>query len=146
MRIYIDSSALVKRAIRETESEDLVASIDRWVSEGSLLVSSTLAWIELTRTIRSRRETEPPQEIVWLIDNAVAGIDESPISETVSDVARRIGPATLRSLDAIHLATATLIGAELVCAYDRRLLASAEELGFRTVTPGADAAGRLLRG
>ncbi len=71
------------------------------------------------------------------MDNAVAGIDESPMSDTVADIARRIGPATLRSLDSIHLATATLIGADLVCAYDRRLLASAEELGFRTIAPGA---------
>lgn len=137
MRIYFDSSALVKRAILERESNALVERVDSWVSEGSTLVSSTLAWIELTRTIRSRREDESPQEIVRLIENAVAGIDESPITETVADIARRIGPVSLRSLDAIHLATATLIGADLVCAYDERLLSSAAELGFRTISPGA---------
>lgn len=136
MRVYLDSSALVKRAIRETESDALIDAIHEWILEGSQLVSSTLAWIELTRTIRSRRESEAPQEIIRLIDNAVAGVDESQMSETVADIARRIGPASLRSLDAIHLATATLIGADLVCAYDRRLLMSAEELGFRTITPG----------
>lgn len=137
MQIYLDSSALVKRAIREPESDALIEHIDEWISEGSQLVSSTLAWIELTRAIRSRRESEPPLELIRLMDNAVAGIDESPMSDTVADIARRIGPATLRSLDSIHLATATLIGADLVCAYDRRLLASAEELGFRTIAPGA---------
>lgn len=140
MQIYLDSSALVKRALREDESDALIERIDEWVREGSQLVSSTLAWIELTRSIRSRRESESPQEIIRLTENAVAGVDESPMSETVADIARRIGPTTLRSLDSIHLATATLIGADLVCAYDRRMLASAEELGFRTVTPGADLA------
>lgn len=139
MRIYFDTSALVKRAIREIESAALIDSIHQWMLEGSQMVSSTLAWIELTRTIRSRREWETPQDIIQLIDNAVAGIDESPISETVADIARRIGPASLRSLDAIHLATATLIGADLVCAYDERLLSSAEELGFRTIAPGTAA-------
>lgn len=137
MQIYLDSSALVKRAIREPESDALIEQIDEWIGEGSHLVSSTLAWIELMRTIRSRREFEPPRELIRLMDNAVAGIDESPMSGTVADIARRIGPATLRSLDSIHLATATLVGADLVCAYDRRMLASAEELGFRTLAPGA---------
>jgi predicted nucleic acid-binding protein len=137
VQIYLDSSALVKRAIREPESDALIEQIDEWIGEGSHLVSSTLAWIELMRTIRSRREFEPPRELIRLMDNAVAGIDESPMSGTVADIARRIGPATLRSLDSIHLATATLVGADLVCAYDRRMLASAEELGFRTLAPGA---------
>lgn len=136
MRIYLDSSALVKRAIREAESDALIDCVHAWMQERSLLVSSTLVWIELTRTVRSRRESETPLEIIRLIDNAVAGIDESPMNHTVADIARRLGPATVRSLDAIHLATATLIGADVVCAYDQRLLASAEELGFRTISPG----------
>jgi hypothetical protein len=44
----------------------------------------------------------------------------------------------LRSLDAIHLATATLVNADLVCAYDQRLLLAASELGLRTISPGVD--------
>lgn len=137
MRIYLDSSALVKRALREAESDALIEAIHDWILEGSQLVSSTLAWIELTRTIRSRRESEAPQELIRLIDNAVAGVDELQMGETVADIARRLGPASLRSLDAIHLASATLVGADLICAYDRRLLDLAEELGFRTIAPGA---------
>jgi len=54
----------------------------------------------------------------------------------VIDIAQRLGPATIRSLDAIHLASASLLGADLVCAYDERMLAAAEELGFRTSSPG----------
>lgn len=136
MRVYLDSSALVKRALLESESSGLIEAIDGWVTEQSALFSSSLAWIEVTRTIRSRHDDEPPAEIVQLIENALAGIDECPITELVSDIARRLGPSTLRSLDAIHLATATLLGADLVCAYDKRLLTSASELGFRTSSPG----------
>lgn len=135
MRIYVDSSALVKRAIREPESSALIDTLDQWVMEQSVLYSSTLAWIEVTRTVRSRLDQEPPTEVVQSMENAVAGITECRITEPVADIARRIGPSTLRSLDAIHLATATLIGADLVCAYDQRMLTAAAELGFRTVSP-----------
>ncbi|HEU4807197.1 MAG TPA: type II toxin-antitoxin system VapC family toxin [Homoserinimonas sp.] len=135
MRIYVDSSALIKRAVREDESASLIKTLDQWESGHSLLYSSTLAWIEVTRTLRSRANQETAAEIVELIENAVAGIAECPITESVAEIARRIGPSTLRSLDAIHLATATLIGAEIVCAYDKRLLISAAELGFRTISP-----------
>lgn len=136
MQIYFDSSALIKRALQEAESNALVDALDDWVAEGSAFASSTLAWIEVTRAIRSRHDDEDPAEIVVLIENAVAGIDEHPLTDQVSDVARRLGPSSLRSFDAIHLATATLIGADLVCAYDQRLLLSAQELGFRTISPG----------
>ena len=135
MRIYLDSSALIKRAIREKESSALIDAIDQWVTERAVLYSSTLAWIEVSRIVRSRLDKEPPAEIVQSIENAVAGISECRITEPVSEIARRLGPSTVRSLDAIHLATATLLGADLFCAYDRRLLVAASELGFRTISP-----------
>jgi uncharacterized protein len=135
VRIYFDSSALIKRALLEKESSGLIEAIDGWVAEQSALFSSSLAWIEVTRTVRSRRDNEPPAEIVQLTENAMAGIAECPITEQVSDIARRLGPSTLRSLDAIHLATAALLSADLVCAYDGRMLTAAAELGFRTVSP-----------
>lgn len=136
MRAYFDSSALIKRTVMEPESATLIETIDEWVTEGFAFASSTLAWIEVTRAIRARRDDEAPAEIVLLIENAVAGIDEYPLTEQVADVARRIGPAALRSLEAVHLATASLVSADLVCAYDERLVRSAQELGFRTVSPG----------
>ena len=136
MNIYIDSSALIKRALDEPESERLIDTLEGHVRNGVTLCSSTLAWIESTRAVRSRLDDSPPADVVDTIRAALSGVVEYPITDQVSDIARRIGPASLRSLDAIHLATATLIGAELVCAYDRRLLDSAEELGFRTISPG----------
>lgn len=136
MHIYVDSSALVKRALAETESRQLVETLEGFVRDGDRLFSSTLAWIESTRTIRSRLDTSPPGEVVELVSVALSGVIEYFVTEQVADVARRMGPSSLRSLDAIHLATATLVGADLVCAYDQRLLLSAQELGFRTISPG----------
>lgn len=138
MRVYFDSSALLKRTLDEAESDALESEIQLFVDSGSDLLSSALAWVEVTRSLRSRLDVESPKVIAALIDETLVGIVGSPISPEVIDIARRLGPSTLRCLDAIHLATATLVGADLVCAYDKRLLASASELGFRTISPGAD--------
>ena len=136
MNVYVDTSALVKRAVREPESDYLVAELSGYADNGDRLFASTLAWIETTRTIRSRLDDSPPSDVVELVGVALSGIIEYSINNQVADVARRLGPSSLRSLDAIHLATATLIGADLVCAYDQRLLLSAQELCFRTISPG----------
>ncbi len=136
MRVYVDSSALVKRALREPESEFITAELERLAIAGTPFFSSTIAWVESSRAIRKRRDGVAPGAIADLVEVALSGVSEFTVSETVVSLARRIGPLTLRSLDAIHLATATLIDADLVIAYDERLLLAAEELGFATASPG----------
>lgn len=138
MRVYFDSSALVKRAVGERESPALLDAIDRYAADGVGLSTSTLASIELHRAVRLRLDGESPFEVVRLIEFALSGLLEYPITEQVASIASRLGPFSLRSLDAIHLATATLVSADLVCAYDQRLLLAASELGFRTISPGRD--------
>lgn len=76
-----------------------------------------------------------PDEVVELVEVALSGILEMPMTDQVISLARRLGPSTVRSLDAIHLASATLFGAHVVCAYDARMLISASELGFATSSP-----------
>lgn len=132
----MDTSALVKRVINEVESDDLVDELAYHVGAGNLLWSSSLAWIESTRALRRQLDRVLPVEIIDSIETALSGVTEYAMTEQVVEVARRIGSSSLRTLDAIHLATATLIGAELVIAYDSRLLESAQELGFRTNSPG----------
>ncbi len=136
MRVYFDSSALVKRAVGEPESPALLDAIDRYAADGVGLSTSTLASIELHRAVRLRLDGESPFEVVGLIEFALSGLLEYPITEQVASIASRLGPFSLRSLDAIHLATASLMSADLVCAYDNRLLLAASELGFRTISPG----------
>ncbi|MEP6842876.1 MAG: type II toxin-antitoxin system VapC family toxin [Pseudolysinimonas sp.] len=136
MRVYLDSSALLKRVLREFERDEFAVALRALIDDGAELFSSSLAWVEVSRAIRTRLEAEAPRRIIDLIEIALSGIEEFPISEQVVDVAQRMAPASLRSLDSIHLASASLLGADLVCAYDQRLLAAAEELGFRTLSPG----------
>ncbi len=137
MLIYVDSSALVKRALQETESAQLVDSLAAYVESGARLFSSALGAIETTRMIRQRLDEMDPSTVVDLIGAALSGVIEYPITDQVVSLASRLGPFSLRSLDAIHLATATLVSADLVCAYDQRLLLAASELGFRTIAPSA---------
>ena len=137
MRVYFDSSALLKRTLEERESDALECEFQHLSESGADLVSSTLTWIEVTRSLRSRLGAESPMLVATLVDETLAGVSESPITGQVVSIARRLGPSTLRSLDAIHLASATLLNADIVCAYDKRLLVAASELGFRTMSPGS---------
>lgn len=130
------SSAMVKRSIRERESVELVLSLTQHTERGDTLAASSLGLVEISRMIRGRLDHELPARIQDLILGALSGVNEAPIDESVVSPARRLGPASLRSLDAIHLATAVLLDADLVVAYDDRLLAAASELGFDTLSPG----------
>jgi predicted nucleic acid-binding protein len=136
VRVYLDSSALLKRVLREFEREEFTIALRALIDDRAELFSSSLAWVEVSRTIRTRLAAEAPRRIIDLIEIALSGIEEFPVSEQVIDMAQRLGPASIRSLDAIHLASASLLGVDLVCAYDQRLLGAAEELGFRTASPG----------
>lgn len=136
MRVYLDSSALVKRSVTETQSEQLRETIDQLQRSGDELSSSSVAWIEVNRVLRSRLETEHPARIVELVESALSGVDEVPLGSVVASLARRIGSPKMRSLDAIHLATASVIDADVVVAYDRRMLSVASEMGFATLSPG----------
>jgi predicted nucleic acid-binding protein len=136
VRVYLDSSAILKRVLTELESQACREALEGFARDGDELVSSNLAWIEVPRTIRKRLEEESPRRVIDLIETAMTGIYQFAITDQVIDIAQRLGPVTLRSLDAIHLASATLLGVDLICGYDQRLLVAAEEYGFRTLSPG----------
>ena len=59
------------------------------------------------------------------------------MDDTVLAIARRLDPSELRSLDAIHLATALSIGGDLgaLFSYDDRLAAAATAAGLRVLAP-----------
>ena len=135
MHVYLDSSAALKRVLLEPDSSALIQTLEGFVADGTVLLSSTLTWIEVTRSLRRSLDHEPPGEIADRVETALSGIIECPITEQVVSIARRLGPSSLRSLDAIHLASASLLDVDLVCAYDQRMLTSASELGFRILSP-----------
>lgn len=137
MLIYLDSSALVKRSLDEPEREAVVAEFDRHVQNGDVMLSSSIAWVEVSRAIRLQHAESDPARVVEHVAEALALVNECVVTAQVTDLAARYGPASVRSLDALHLATAFMFDADVVWAYDRVLLRSAAELGFRTMSPGA---------
>lgn len=136
MRIYVDSSALLKRVFSEAESDALTAALRAYVVEGSVLVSSALAWVEVSRALRAYPVPHLPVEVGLLADTALSGILEKPISGEVIALARRLAPDELRTLDAIHLASALLVDADLLVAYDQRLLGATTTHGINISSPG----------
>ena len=130
--IYLDSSALLKLLHDEPES---VALAD-WLTTrtGTPMVSSELAKVEVIRACRRINPTTLTEAIAL-----IAGLDLIPLSGAVIDQAANVGGTTLRSLDAIHLASALSIQAELSAfvAYDHRLAGAASTAGLELLAPGA---------
>ena len=136
MRVYVDSSALIKRVIVEEESDELVDFLDAHYQQADLLASSSLAWVEVSRVVLAHAKSST--DTADLIDGAMSGIDERSMTAEVISVARRIEPLILRSLDAIHLATAVLIDADLVVTYDDRLADACRRNSLAVAMPGRD--------
>jgi predicted nucleic acid-binding protein len=132
MSVYLDSSALVKLVVEEPESEDLRAFVgDRAV------VSSMIARTEVIRVVaRTEHERIGTAERV-LGETSLIIADGS-----VAWAAAWVEPASVRSLDAIHLATAQKleVGLDAIVTYDRRMAEAARVAGMRVAAPGDEEA------
>ena len=128
--IYFDTSALVKLVFEETESTALA----EWLTVRADVpkVSSDLSTIELLRTCR--RVDEDAVEAANLL---LGGIDLLPMDRAIVEKAATLVPTDLRSLDAIHLASALSVKANLTAlvAYDVRLCSAAAQAGIEVVSP-----------
>ncbi len=129
--IYLDASALLKLVRREAETQALL----EWLTmrPEQPVVASVLARVEVLRA--ARRLGDP----VLAEARAVVGdLDLIPLDRAVQDVACDIGDPLLRTLDALHLASALLLGDALTAfvAYDHRLADGARAAGLVVATPG----------
>ena len=128
--LYLDSSAIVKLVLTEPAS----SALELYRAEHDEHVSSGLARVEVLRALRRTRD-DP--EALHYAERILARIALIPVNEQVLANAAALDPKQLRSLDAIHLATAlSLDGLEAFVAYDRRLLAAANNAGLPTASPG----------
>ncbi len=135
MRAYLDSSALVKRLFDESDAEALRRAIRDGNDLGVGFVTSALARVEVSRVARMRIEAEPPRDIAIAAGEAFFGVSVADLTRPILESARVIGPPVLRSLDAIHVATAVAAGADELWTYDRRTAEVAEGLGIRVRVP-----------
>jgi len=129
--IYLDTAALVKLVRREPESDALADWLDARMD--TLLVSSVLVEVELPRALR---RTEP--DLVADVPAVLERVARYEIDDLVRATAASYSAPGLRTLDAIHLATAhAVFGRQLTSfvSYDRRLLAAADTLGLLPESP-----------
>ncbi|NIL84716.1 Ribonuclease VapC35 [Rhodococcus fascians] len=129
--IYLDSSAVLKLIFDEAESDVL----QTWLTEraGVPWVSSELAKVEVVRATRRYAPGSVPTARA-----VVAQMNLVPINSSTTDLAADVGDPMLRTLDAIHLASALSVRDHLTAfvAYDLRLAAAAEAHGLTVDAPG----------
>lgn len=131
MVFYLETSAAVKLIVREAETEAMLA----WAADhAGNIVSSDLTRTELLRAVR--------RDAPGRADSAGELLDRAHVVDLPASVFARaavLDPAILRTLDALHLATAMDFGAELdgIVTYDDRLASAARVHGITVVSPGA---------
>jgi predicted nucleic acid-binding protein len=133
MKIYVDSSALLRRYFREKESEEVV----RLLQEPHIRMVSGLVFVELAsvfrRALNGRRIS--PKEHRALTEAARKDLKHFrllPAGEELFRQAALVADLTgLRSLDAIHLASARMAGADLVLTFDTEMASAAHGVGLK---------------
>ena len=131
MKLYLDSSAIVKLVQREAESNALRRFLRRHRDDRR--VTSALARVEVVRAISGGG----PAAIAHAC-RQLARVDEIAIDRDLLDTAATISPGKkLRTLDAIHLASAQALAPDLraVVTYDQRMAAAGHTLGMTIEAP-----------
>jgi len=127
---YLDSSAIVKFAVEEAESEAL-ASWRAGLAFDDVVMTCELSIVEVLRAVR---RVDGAEEIALTHLDA---LDHLVMDRDLLLAAARLDPTGLRTLDAIHLAAAMAAGDELagVVTYDTRMADAARQLGLTTLAP-----------
>ena len=130
--LYLDSSAIVKLVAREPSTPELIEE----VRADPQIVSSALAWTEVVHAVL-RSGGRPARAEAVLERIALVPIDDGVIRS-----ASRLSPIGLRTLDAIHLATALSLEGDIAAlvTYDFRLAEAAAGSGLEVRAPGLDPA------
>ncbi len=131
MKIYLDSSALVKLIHVEQESRALRRYLRRYRDDS--YVTSALSRVEVVRAVLGGGS-----EAIQLARDQLSRLDQIALDATALDEAATLSPDTrLRSLDAVHLAAARIVGSELrsLITYDLRMAEAARRLGLLVEVP-----------
>ncbi|HEX9711736.1 MAG TPA: type II toxin-antitoxin system VapC family toxin [Actinomycetota bacterium] len=126
--VYLDSSAIVKLVVQEPET----AALRRYLRRRRTLITSALARTEVLRALLPLGRPAEQRAL-----DVLSRLELARVNDRVLTDAGRLKPDTLRSLDAIHLATALQLGADLarIVTYDARMAAGARRLKIAVATP-----------
>jgi predicted nucleic acid-binding protein len=131
VKLYLDSSALVKLVQREPESPALRRFLRRHHDDRR--VTSALACVEVVRAVSAGGP-----DAVAHARRQLSRVDQVALDRGLLDAAATVAPGTtLRSLDAIHLACAGVLGTDLrtLITYDQRMRAAAVTIGVPVDAP-----------
>ena len=128
--LYLDSSAIVKLVVREPGSSGLVDV----VSSDPDVVSSAVAYTEVMRAVR--RAGGPTRRA----EQVLRSIALVPVDQAILREAATLTPVSLRSLDAVHLASALSLRPDVdaLISYDAHLARAATAAGLSIRVSGAD--------
>lgn len=128
--IYLDSSALVTFIVRRPH----VDALERFLADAQTMTcTSTIGMVETVRICDQLGSY--PNLMTRLIRDHL----EITVTESVRDAAANL-PGPVKSLDAVHIASAEEFGAELkaLVTYDRRMAEVARERGLPVAMPGME--------
>jgi predicted nucleic acid-binding protein len=126
--IYLDTSALLKLVFPEDGSEAMISALDGDVE----MVSSELLLVEARRSTARRAPDRLPR-----LDILLGRVELIGMTSALLESASRLPDPMLRSLDAIHVATALFVRSDLdvLLSYDQRLIATATSHGLPAAAP-----------
>jgi predicted nucleic acid-binding protein len=129
--VYLDSSAIIKLILPEPESAALEKELGAWND----WLSSALAVIECRRTLR---RIDAPAAAFTRAEGVLSSLILIRLDDPLLQLAEHVGPRSIRSLDAIHLAAALSIGdlPEAFITYDDRLADAARSMDLNVLQPG----------
>ncbi len=122
----------MKLVIEEPES----ASLERHLEGGPVLATSRIALVEV---LRATALANPAPEVQEEAERLLASCMLVDVTDGLLRTAAGLASAAVRTLDAIHLASALRVEADELVAYDRRLIAAAAERGLAVSSPAAGA-------
>jgi predicted nucleic acid-binding protein len=128
--IYLDTSAFLKSVLGEPQSAALKAYLA--AAGDPELISSALLAVEARRSVLRNDPTQIPRT-----DLALLRVEQIEMSGPVLEAASRLPDPLLRTLNAIHVATALLIrdDVDVLVSYDQHMLAAAAAHGLPTAAP-----------
>jgi uncharacterized protein len=133
--VYADTFALVKLLVLETETKAAVAAFAGWPT----VVASKITTIELHRALaRARVDERAGVADDRTVLELLTALTFVPLTDDVRALAATARPTELRTLDALHLASALTLGPDLqaLATYDHRLADAAAAAGLTVLAPG----------
>lgn len=130
MKAYCDTSVLLKRLFLEPDTTQVCDTLDRIGFSGGSLVTSVLTRVEMARAILRVSPEVTDAEVGSLADSALADLVQVGLTSVYLESAMKLRVPHLGSLDSLHVATALVVGCDVMLTRDRQMARACEELGL----------------